>query len=123
MKIPPHLQERIDAAKEIESASIQLGEDLKYPIDAYGRVLDMNQLPDVAVALVYHLIRRGWRPHPEKALIKPRRVVGAGFYEDLITYVGVDESDEPMVANAPPPPDPWSVKPVVNIVDEPREQQ
>lgn len=124
-KIPPQFQARIDAAKqaaiEVEQASFQLAEDLKYPVDAHGRVLDMNHLPDVAVTLVYHLIRRGWRPHPDKALIKPRQVVGGGYYEDLVTYVGVDESDEPLVVNADPPQQPWSVKPVVNVIDEPRE--
>lgn len=124
-KIPPQFQERIDAAKqaalEVETASFQLAEDLKYPVDAHGRVLDMNHLPDVAVTLVFHLIRRGWRYHPDKALIKPRRVEGAGYYEDLVTYVGVDENDEPLVVKPQPPQVSWSVKPVVNVIDEPRE--
>lgn len=111
----------VEDVKDVEAAAMQLAEDLKYPIDAHGRILDMNHLPDVAVTLVHHLIRRGWRFHPEKALIKPRRVVGAGYYEDLVTYVGVDESDEPVVVKRQPETqEPWSVKPIVNMIDEPR---
>lgn len=122
MKIPAKFQARIDAVKEIESASLQLAEDLKYPVDAYGNVMDMNHLPDVVVGLVYHLIRCGWRPEEEKRLIKARRIIGGGYYEDLVTYVGVDEPDTPIVIerNPQPTPEEWSVKPVVNIIEEPR---
>lgn len=116
------VKERLEAAKEVEATALQLAQWLKYPVDAHGRVLDMNHLPDVAVALVYHLTRGGWRWHPEKALIKPRSVVGGGYYEDLVTYVSVDEPDEPVVVerNPQPTPEEWSVKPVVNVVEEPR---
>lgn len=120
MKLPAHLQAKIDAAKDIEAASLQLADDLKYPIDAHGRVLDMNHLPDVAVALIYHLIRCGWRPDPDKRLIKARRVIGGGYYEDLVTYVDVTASDAPLVVNAQPPQEVWSVKPTVTVTDEPR---
>lgn len=110
--------------QEVETASLQLAEDLKYPVDAHTNVLDMNHLPDVVVTLVYHLIRRGWRPDESKALIKPRKVTGGGYYEDLVTYVGINESDEPIVIpeSAEPAVDPemWSVKPKVNMIDEER---
>jgi hypothetical protein len=125
-KVPPHFQARVDAAKaaalEVESATNQLAEDLKYPVDAYGRVLDMNHLPDVVVTLVYHLIRCGWRPNDDKRMIKQRRVIGGGYYEDLVTYVGVDDSDDPVVVERNPQPQQqeWSVKPTVNMIDEPR---
>lgn len=111
----------IDAIKDVEAAGMQLAEDLKYPVDAHGRILDMNHLPDVAVTLVHHLIRCGWRPDESKRLIKQKRVVGAGYYEDLVTYVDVNESDEPVVVQRQPEPqEQWSVKPVVNVIDEPR---
>ena len=122
MKLPAHVQERIDAAKELDEASTRLFEDLKYPIDAHGRVLDMNHLPDVVVTLVYHLIRCGWRPDESKRLIKQRRVIGGGYYEDLVTYVSVDDTDEPIVVdrNPQPPQQEWSVKPEFNVIEEPR---
>lgn len=111
----------VEDIKDVEAAATQLAEDLKYPIDAHGRILDMNHLPDVSVTLVYHLIRCGWRPSESARLIKQRPIRGAGYYEDLVTYVGVDESDEPVVVQRQPEPqEPWSVKPIVNVVDEPR---
>lgn len=122
MDIPARIQQQIDAAKELEAAALQLAEDLKYPVSAKGHVLDMNHLPDVPEVLVYHLIRCGWRPDPEKRVIKQRRVIGGGYYEDLVTYVGVDEPDTPVVVerNPQPIPEEWSVKPVVNVIEEPR---
>lgn len=119
-ELSPAQQATVDRLLEIEAASMQLAEDLKYPVDAHGRILDMNHLPDVAPTLVFHLIRRGWRPSGQP-LIKAKRVVGAGYYEDLVTYVDVNESDEPVVVDRQPEPqEPWSVKPVVNTIDEPR---
>lgn len=121
IKLPPHLQANVDAAKDIEAAATALAEDLKYPVDAHNRVLDMNHLPDVTVALVYHLTRCGWRRDETKRLIKPRPIRGAGYYEDLVTYVGVDEPDTPIVIERQPEPQPiWSVKPVVNVIEEAR---
>jgi hypothetical protein len=126
------LQRRIDEAKEaqrqqleklrdIETAGLQLAEDLKYPVDAYGNVLDLNHLPDLPPTIVYHLVRRGWRRDDTKALIKPRRVVGAGYYEDLVAYVPVSESDQPVLADAPKPEfEGWSVTPQVNMIEEKR---
>lgn len=93
-----------------------LAEDLKYPVDAQGRVLDMNHLPDVLVALVFHLIRCGWRRDETVRMIKQRPVQGAGYYEDLVTYVGMDEPDTPIIIQPQPQPaEQWSVKPVVNV--------
>lgn len=122
MTLSPKQQATVDLLLDIEATAELLAEWLKYPVDAHGRILDMNHLPDVAVTLAYHLTRGGWRWHPDKALIKPKRVVGPGYYEDLVTYVDVKESDEPVVVERNPQPEPqeWSVKPVVNVVDEPR---
>lgn len=121
LDLTPAQQKTVDLLLEIEAASEQLAQDLKYPVDAHGRILDMNHLPDVAVTLVYHLIRRGWRPSGQP-LIKAKKVVGPGYYEDLVTYVPVEESDEPVVVERNPQPEPqeWSVRPVVNVIDEPR---
>lgn len=122
MTLSPQQQQTVDALLEIEAASMQLAEDLKYPVDVKGRILDMNHLPDVAITLVYHLIRRGWRPHEDKAQIKAKRVVGPGYYEDLVTWVDVKESDEPVVVQRQPETqETWSVKPTVNVIDEPRQ--
>jgi hypothetical protein len=113
---------QFEKVKDIEDSMLALAEDLKYPLDVYGNVLDMNHLPDVSPALCYHLIRRGWRRDDSKALIKPRKVVGAGYYEDLVAYVDVKESDDPIVVpqTEQPAADLWSVTPKVNMIDEER---
>lgn len=135
----PILSERrgkqLAAMREIEATMLQFADDLRYPLarpDAQGRhaVLMMNGLPDLPDTLAYHFARRGWRWHPEKAMIKPRPVVG-GVFDDLVAYVGVDEPDDPLVfrhndgvQDVPPPTLsslPWSgVKPKVNEVYEER---
>lgn len=118
--IPPHLQQAMDTVKEFEATMLQLAEDLKYPVDHNGNILDMNHLPDVPHTLATHLTKRGWRHHPEKALIKARKVVGAGYYQDLVTYVPVDDSDEPVAYPPREREELWSVRPTVNVIDEKR---
>lgn len=115
---------QLELIQDIETAGLQLAEDLKYPVDAHGSVLDMNHLPDLPPTIVYHLVRRGWRRNDSKALIKPRKVVGAGYYDDLVAYVPVNESDDPIVVpeSNESAPEPWSVKPTVNMIDEERPQ-
>jgi hypothetical protein len=114
-------RQQLEKLQDIETAGLQLAEDLKYPVDAYGNVLDMNHLPDLPPTIVYHLVRRGWRRDDSKALIKPRKVVGAGYYDDLVAYVPVTETDEPILADAPKPDfKGWSVTPTVNVIDEER---
>jgi hypothetical protein len=122
-KIPPRLQEQLDRIKEVETTMLQLVEHLKYPVDHNGHVLDMNHLPDVPHTIAHHLTKLGWRHHPDKALIKPRRVVGAGFYEDLVTYVPVSEPDDPLEVTpaSPPQREVWETgPPTVNMIDEER---
>lgn len=124
MEIKPSMQERIDAYKaqvaDVETSMLQMAEDLKYPVDPTNNVLDMNHLPDVPVTLCYHLIRRGWRRDDSKALIKGRKITGGGYYEDLVAWVGINEDDDPIVADAEPVPDTWSVTPTVNEIFEER---
>lgn len=103
---------------------LQLFEHLKYPVDHNGAVLNMNYLPDVPHTLAHHLTKLGWRFQPEKALIKPRKVIGPGIPEDLVTYVPIDAPDEPLHVEAPQPPhsEGWVAgAPKVTTIDEERE--
>lgn len=123
MNLPPHLQAQLDQIKEIETTMLQLGEHLKYPVDHQGHVLNMNYLPDVPHTLAHHLTKLGWRFLPEKALVKPRRVIGPGIPEDLVTYVPVDAPDEPLYVDAPRAPreEGWTAgPPIVKTIDEER---
>lgn len=113
---------------DIENTMLLFAEHLKYPLARPNKkgehaVLLMNYLPDLPDTLAYHFTRLGWRWHPEKALVKQRKIVG-GLFDDLVTYVDPSEPDDPIVVqrDEPPPVDPnlWPVKPRVNIVDEER---
>jgi hypothetical protein len=128
--IPPALLAKVEAAqaaaRDLEDSALALVADLKYPVDAHGSVLDMNQLnhlyPDLLPVLVYHLIRAGWRRVEDKRHIKARPVKAAGFYEDLVTWVPMDSPDEPI--NIPAPAEVsemWSVKPIVTEQFEERQ--
>lgn len=122
-ELPPHLQAQLDEIKEIESTMLLLVEHLRYPVDHNGHVLDMNHLPDVPHTLAHHLTKLGWRCDPQKALVKPRKVIGPGIYEDLVTYVPVDGPNEPLYVQAPQPPssEGWELgPPKVNMIDEER---
>jgi hypothetical protein len=124
---------KIAAAREIEQTVLRFVDHLKYPLvrpDKQGQhsVMLMNYLPDLPDTLSYHYARLGWRHHPEKALIKPRRIVG-GLFDDLVTYVSVDQPDDPIVVqheNQQPGAAPqlsalpWQQKPVLNTIDEER---
>lgn len=107
---------------DLESSAMELGEDLRYPVDAHGRVMFVNYLhPDLMPTVVYHLIRCGWRKNPTKALVKRRKVVGSPF-ADLVAYVPLTDPDGPIYApRAEPNNAPWSVRPNVNVIDEKRQ--
>lgn len=105
---------------DIESAGFQLQQDLKYPVDAHGRVMLLNHLhPDALPTIVYHLIRCGYRKDPTKRQVKQRKVVGSPF-SDLVAYVPLTDPDEPIVAPRPEPAKQWSVKPQLNEINEKR---
>ncbi|OBH03661.1 hypothetical protein [Mycobacterium sp. E1747] len=105
---------------DIESSGFALQQDLKYPVDAHGRVMMLNHIhPDALPCIVYHLIRCGWRKDPTKRQVKQRRVVGSPF-ADLVAYVPLNDPDEPIVAPRPEPAKPWSVKPQIREIHEKR---
>ncbi|OCB15073.1 hypothetical protein A5689_26830 [Mycobacterium intracellulare subsp. yongonense] len=122
--------EDLDAATELDQARAlindidiageQLQQDFKYPVDAHGRVMFVNQLhPDLMPCLVYHLIRCGWRKDNSKRMVKQRKVVGTPF-ADLVAYVPLEDPDEPIVAPQPEKPKPWSVRPQIHEINEKR---
>lgn len=121
--LPPRLQAKVDAIKEIEETVLLFAQHSKYPVDTGGNILDMNHLPDVPAVLAFHFTRLGWRCHPEKALIKQRPVRQPGYYADLVAYVDVNAPDEPVNIPEPPPAQElWSVRPEVNETYETRPQ-
>lgn len=104
---------------DVERAGVELAADMKYPVDAHNRVMFLNYLhPDLMPALVYHLIRCGWRKDPCKRLVKQIPVKGSQF-KDLVAYVPLDGPDQ-IQAPQDVQRKPWSVRPAVNVIDEKR---
>lgn len=120
----PLVAKQLAAMQDVENATFNLLADMKYPVDSHGSVLDMNvinaQHPDVLPALVFHLVKAGWRRQEDKRLIKARRVSGAGVYEDLVAWVPMSDPDDPIEANPAPTPDMWSVTPTFTETFEER---
>lgn len=85
--------EHKDAKREQELAMLELLQDLRYPISKDGSVLDTTF---IAALVAYHLVRCGWRPDPDKRIIKARKVVAKGVVEGAVEWVGVDEPDDPL---------------------------
>lgn len=105
---------------DIDAAGAQLQQDLKYPVDAHGRVMMLSHMhPDAVPCIVYHLIRCGWRKDHSKRQVKQRPVVGSAF-ADLVAYVPLTDPDEPIFAPASQKQPAWSVRPQVNMIDEKR---
>jgi hypothetical protein len=122
----PLVAKQREQLRDIEESTWQLVQDMKYPVDAHGSVLDMNAInaryPDVLPALVHHLIKVGWRRVEEKRLMKARTVRAAGTYEDLVKWVPMSDPDDPIVIDHPAPvSDHWSVKPTFTETFEERQ--
>lgn len=112
-----HVMSMLD---DIDAAGAQMQQDLKYPVDAHGRVMLIDHMhPDAVPCIVYHLIRCGWRKDHSKRMVKQRKVIGSPF-ADLVAYVPLTDPDEPIIAPQPEPPKPWSVRPQINEIDEKR---
>ena len=79
---------------ELELAVLLLMGDLRYPINKDGTVLDTTFF---APLISYHLIRCGWRPDPEKRMIKARRITAKGVVQGAVEWVPVDAPDDPLV--------------------------
>jgi hypothetical protein len=118
------LQARVDAVKELEATMLNLAEDLKYPVDHNNNVMVLNYLnvPDFFHHMAYHLTRCGYRRVEEQRQIKPRAVVG-GQFADLVAWVPMDASDDPIVVPRPEPQKGWETgAPKVNDFHEERVQ-
>lgn len=109
---------------DADEAAEQMQADLRYP--PYAALGGQEQVmllqfthPDLIPCVVAHLVKCGWRKDDEKAVIKPRPVVGSAF-QDLVAWVPIDAPDEPIRAPQVEQEPLWSVKPKVTVVEEKR---
>lgn len=128
-ELTPEQEAHLAKLADIEKNMLAFAEDMKYiptlPRGPQGEqaILMLDYLiPDLAHIMAAHFVgKRGWRQHDDLAIVKPRKLIG-GALEDLVAYVPMDDSDEPVViAPVPYDPDrqpsmddlPWHVKPKV----------
>ena len=82
----------------------QMLEDLQYPQAKDGSIVDTKGF---AHLVAWHLVRCGWRkPNNldnfalreefDDPIIKKRKVLGGGVFEDAVVWVGFNETDDPL---------------------------
>lgn len=77
-----------ELADDITQAMNDIAELLHYPVDHHNRVYDVRFL---IPQLSYHLAKAGLRWHPDKAVIKKRRLPPTpGVIEDAVEWVHPD---------------------------------
>lgn len=122
--------------------------DLLYPQDARGTQVDFNFAPALRDVIARHLALRGWRLDAAKRLLKRRDMSAIGatsVWDDACCWVHISAPDraeddlrpEDTATSTDRPPDvralaarrdgiepkrptEWSVKPVINFIDEER---
>lgn len=78
--------------------------DLQYPQAKDGSIIDTKGFGHL---VAWHLVRCGWRKpnnldnfplveEHDDPIIKPRKVLGPGVFEDAVVWVGFNEPDDPL---------------------------
>ena len=113
-------------AADMRQAMYDLANDMTYPVDQDGNVMDLHWLIPL---LSFHLARCGYRKHGDEAVITqiPHPRAGQpGFAENAVLYVPVDTPGEIPKAFVPPPEEdpgrlenqPWRVKTHITVDGE-----
>ncbi|WP_131813046.1 hypothetical protein [Mycolicibacterium fortuitum] len=135
---------KVAQMRDIQRAYLEMLEVMEYPVDQNGRVHDLNAMSAATLGIAWTAVLYGFRRSAEP-LIKKRRIVAAGVYDNACTWVDVrapdlaerdlrpgDYSSDRLL-----PPDvrgmaaaregegptvtaEWHTKPKVRYVDEPR---
>ena len=87
-------QERIELAKNTKKAMYDLANDLTYPVDADGNVMDVSFMIPF---LSFHLARCGYRKHEDQATIKQiphPQAGGPQIADNAVLYVPVDATGQ-----------------------------
>jgi hypothetical protein len=113
-------EERNALAKRMIGAMYDLANDMTYPVDEGGNVMDVHFLIPL---LSYHLARCGYRKTEGEAVIKQEPIPpGPGIIEGAVRYVPIDgklKGEVPLAfQKQPDKPDPWRVRTHIKVNDE-----
>ena len=84
---------KVAQMRDIQRAYMELVEVMEYPVDQSGRVHDLNAMPAAVMGIAWTAALYGFR-RSGPALIKKRRLVGPGLYENACTWVDVNAPDD-----------------------------
>lgn len=99
----------VELDAEQQQAFWALMADLRYPAGPNGDAVALidgmpwrggaegQQILDTMKGvLAYHLVQAGWRVDLRHRKRKARKVMGHGMFEDAVTWVGMNEPDDPL---------------------------
>lgn len=83
---------KVAQMRDIQRAYVELLEVMEYPVDQNGRVHDLNAMSAATLGIAWTAVLYGFRRSAD-ALIKKRRVIAPGCYDNACTWVDVDAPD------------------------------
>lgn len=78
--------------RDIQRAYLELLEVMEYPVDQNGRVHDLNAMSAATLAVAWTAVLYGFRRSADP-LIKKRRIIAPGVYENACTWVDIKAPD------------------------------
>lgn len=91
--LPEDKSERVAMMREIQRAYLELLEVTDFPIDAGGRVHDLQAMKASVLAIAWTAALYGFRRTAEP-LIKKRRITAPGVYDNACTWVGINSPED-----------------------------
>ncbi|MFD7247951.1 hypothetical protein ACFV6Y_39150 [Streptomyces massasporeus] len=83
---------KVAQMRDIQRAYLELLEVMEYPVDQNGRVHDLNAMNAATLGIAWTAALYGFRRTGDP-LIKKRRVVAPGVYENACTWVDANAPD------------------------------
>lgn len=80
--------------RDIQRAYLELVEVMEYPIDQNGKVHDLNAMSAAVLGIAWTASLYGFRRTGEP-LVKKRRIVQPGVYDNACTWVPIGAPDDP----------------------------
>lgn len=84
---------RVAQMRDIQRAYLELLEVMEYPVDANGRVHDLNAMSASVLGIAWTAALYGFR-RSASPLIKKRRITAPGVYDNACTWVGINAPDD-----------------------------
>lgn len=83
----------IAVMRDAQRAYLELLEVMEYPVDQAGRPHDLNAMSSAVLAIAWTAVLYGFRRSGEP-LIKKRKIIAPGVYENACTWVPIDAPDD-----------------------------